>query len=106
VRHLLFRTIHDVALTLNRDRQAREESPSAVVVDSQSIKAPMAQKRGYDAGNKTLGRKEQIASDTDDRLLMVNLTTADRSDSAGAQAVPEANRKRWPWLKHLFADGA
>lgn len=37
---------------------------------------------------------------------MVNLTTANISDSAGAQAVIDAPRKRWPWIKHLFADGA
>ena len=44
--------------------------------------------------------------DTDGRLLMVNLTPADISDSAGAQMILDAIRKRWPWLKHLFADGA
>ena len=27
-------------------------------------------------------------------------------DSAGAQEVLDALRKRWPWVKHLFADGA
>lgn len=37
---------------------------------------------------------------------MVNLTTADTTDSAGTQAIIAAIRKRWPWLKHLFADGA
>ena len=37
---------------------------------------------------------------------MVNLTTADISDSAGAQTILDTIRKRWPWLKHLFADGA
>jgi len=42
----------------------------------------------------------------DGRLLMVNLTTDDIADSTGAQAVMEALRKRWPWIKHLFADGA
>jgi len=36
---------------------------------------------------------------------MVNLTTADISDRAGAQAIVAAIRKRWPWLKHLFVDG-
>ena len=35
---------------------------------------------------------------------MVNLTSADISDSAGAQMILDALRKRWPWLKHLFAD--
>lgn len=37
---------------------------------------------------------------------MVNLTAADVSDSAGAQTILDAIRKRWPWVRHLFADGA
>lgn len=37
---------------------------------------------------------------------MVNLTPADISDSAGAQLIFDAIRQRWPWPKHLFADGA
>src|SRR3954452_10265356 len=57
VRRLLFRTIHDVALMLDRERENREQSPSAAVVDSQSIKAPAADKRGFDAGKKVVGRK-------------------------------------------------
>jgi len=60
VRRLLFRTIHDVALMLDRGRQDREQPPSAAVVDSQSIKAPAAGKRGFDAGKKVLGRKRHI----------------------------------------------
>ena len=106
VRLLLFRTIHDVALMMDRERAGREASPTAGVIDSQSIKAPNAKERGYDAGKKIVGRKRHIAVDTDGRLLMVNLTTADISDSAGAQKILDAIRKRWPWLKHLFADGA
>ena len=57
-------------------------------------------------GKKIVGRKRHIAVDTDGRLLMVNLTPADISDSAGAQMILDGVRKRWPWLKHLFADGA
>lgn len=37
---------------------------------------------------------------------MVNMTTADISDSAGAQTILDGIRKRWPLIKHLFADGA
>lgn len=37
---------------------------------------------------------------------MVNLITADISDSASAHVVLYALRKRWPWIRHLFADGA
>lgn len=107
VRRLLFQTIHDIALMLDRERVGREASPSGGVLDSQSVKAPAARSGGgYDAAKKVKGRKRHIAVDTDGRLLMVNLTPADLSDSAGAQKILDAIRKRWPWLKHLFADGA
>ena len=106
VRRLLFNTIHDIALMVDRERAGREASPSAAVIDSQSVKAPAARQRGFDAAKKLVGRKRHIAVDTDGRLLLVNLTTADISDSAGARAVLDAIRKRWPWVKHMFADGA
>ena len=106
-RRFLFQTIHDLALMVDRERAGREASPSAGVIDSQSVKAPApGGTRGYDAGKKIVGRKRHIAVDTDGRLLMVNLTTADISDSAGAQVILDGIRKRWPWVKHLFADGA
>lgn len=91
---------------LDRERAGREASPTPAVVDSQSVKAPHAATRGYDANKKIVGRKRHIAVDTDGRLLMVNLTPADISDSAGAMTVLDAIRKRWPWVKHLFADAA
>jgi len=106
VRRLMLQTIHDIALMLDRERVGREASPSGGILDSQSVKAPAAHERGYDAGKKIVGRKRHIAVDTDGRLLMVNLTPADISDSAGAQMILDVIRKRWPWLKHLFADGA
>lgn len=105
-RRFLFQTIHDVELMLDRERAGREASPTAGVIDSQSVKAPQAETMGHDAGKKLVGRKRHIAVDTDGRLLMVKLTTADISDSAGAQAILDASGKRWPWVKHLFADAA
>ena len=51
-------------------RQGREVSPSAGILDSQSIKAPHTRKRGFDAGKKIVGRMRHIAMDTDGRLLM------------------------------------
>lgn len=62
IRRLLFHTIHDVALMLDRERKNREQSPSAAIVDSQSIKAPGAVKRGFDAGKKVVRRKRPIRS--------------------------------------------
>lgn len=105
-RRMLFRLIHDIAVMLDRKQSGRNRAPTAGIVDSQSVKAPHAPQQGYDAAKKVTGRKRHIAVDSDGRLLMVNLTPADISDSAGAQKVLEAVRLRWPWIKHLFADGA
>jgi hypothetical protein len=35
---LLFRTIHDLAVMVDRERAGREASPSAGIIDSQSVK--------------------------------------------------------------------
>ena len=103
----LFQTIHNIAMMLDHERAGREASPSAGVFDSQTIKAtaPRAE-QSYNAVKKAVGCKRHVAVDTDGRLLMINLTPADISDSAGTQMILEVIVKRWPWVKHLFADGA
>jgi len=107
VRRLLFQTIHDLMLMLDREQAGREAQPTAGVVDSQTVKAPHAPGGGrYDGAKKLKGRKRHVAADTDGRLLMVSLTAADVQDAAGAEEIVKAVRRRWPWLKHLFADGA
>jgi putative transposase len=80
VRMFLFRTIHDVALMIDRERSGRAASPTAGII-GQSIKAPSAKKRGYDAGKKIVGRKRHIAVDTDGRLLMVGKLALTASSS-------------------------
>ena len=79
---------------MDRERAGREASPSDAVIGSQAVKAPAARTRGYDANKKIASRKRHIAVDTDRSLLMVNLTTADIADSAGAHAILDAIRKR------------
>lgn len=107
VRLFLFRTIHDIALMADREQAGRDASPSGGILDSQTVKAPApGAVRSFDGAKKMVGRKRHIAVDTDGRLLMVNLTPAGISDSAGAQMILSAIRKRWPWIKHLFADSA
>jgi hypothetical protein len=76
VRRLLFRVIHDIALMIDRRLDEQSTQPSAAVLDSQTVKAPAAHKRGYGANKKITGRKRHIAVDTYGRLLMVNLTAA------------------------------
>lgn len=81
-------------------------SPSADVLDSQSVKALHAETRGYDAAKNIVGCKRHIAIDTDGRLLIVHLTPADIANTPQAQSILAAIRKRWPWVKYLFADSA
>ena len=55
-RRFLFQTIHGVALMLDREQAGREASPSAAIIDSQTIKAPQGKTRGYDANKKSYVR--------------------------------------------------
>jgi hypothetical protein len=90
-RRFLFQTIHDVSLMLDPERAGREASPSAGVIDSQSVKAPYAETIGCDAGKNVLGRRQHNIVDTDGGFLMVNLTATPNSD---AQVILEGRRKR------------
>ena len=56
VRRLLFRSTHDEALMLDRKAAGREASPTGGVLDSQTVKAPFAEVRGFDGGKKIVGR--------------------------------------------------
>ena len=102
MRRMLFRTIHDLALMLDRLCSNREVLSSAGVIDSQSVKAPGARTRDYDANKKVSGRKRHISVDTDGRLLAMNQTPAIIFDSTCAQFVLDGLIKRWPWVMHLF----
>ena len=106
MRRFLFRTIHNMALMLDRERTGPRGEPHRGRHRQPVDQGSGARERGFDAGKKIVGRKRHIAVDTDGRLLMINLTPADISDSAGAQTILDAIRKRWPFVKRLFADGA
>jgi len=61
--------------------------------------------KGYDAGKKIKGRKRHILTDTDGRLLAVQVHAANIQDRDGAKGVLKASRARFPFVVRAFADG-
>jgi len=71
---------------LDRQREGRDPNPSALCIDSQSVKlAPfICEFRGIDANKRVNGRKRQLVVDTQGRLWAADVHAANEGDGPGA----------------------
>jgi len=97
--------IHDCLRRAIRVLQGREPDPSAIVIDSQSVKtAEAGGERGFDGGKQVDGRKRQMVVDTEGNLLTVVVHAANIQDRDGVQPALIEAQELSPSVTYAWAD--
>jgi transposase len=102
--------IHHALYVKCREMAEREASPTAAIIDSQSVKS--AEKggasidpHGYDAGKKIKGKKRHLLVDTQGLVLLALVHSAGIQDRDGGVLLMSTMFGLFPFLLKLYADG-
>jgi transposase len=99
--------LHNVLREQVRVRAGRQPTPTAAIVDSQSVRAADTvprHSRGWDAGKKVNGRKRHLAVDTLGLLLVILVTAASVQDRDAARPLLSRLRASDRGIRLCWAD--
>ncbi|TXM88696.1 IS5 family transposase [Methylobacterium sp. WL103] len=102
--------IHHALFVRCREQAGCEASPTAAILDSQSVKGaekggPSIDPPGFDAGKKIKGKKRHILVDTQGLLMHALVHSAGVQDRDGGVWVMTTLFGLYPFLLKLYADG-
>jgi transposase len=101
-------TVHDLLRDRVRVASGRSTTPTAAVLDSQSVKTSCNVResdQGIDANKKIKGRKRHIATDVLGLLLTVVVTAASVQDSTAGTEILDRLAVAYPSVSMAWVDG-